>query len=160
MKTKDTVFKGIILFSLILLCIGAAYAADDTIIDNSNINDASFSLAETSISDSADSDDYLSQEQDLATTIDENPINGDLKSNSDANKLGEGNNIYVKKDAKDGDGSEEKPFGDLKSAISLASEGDTIIIANGTYSGVNNFNLEISQSGLTIKAADGASPFI
>ena len=38
MKTKNTAFKGIILFLLILLCIGVAYAAEDTITDNPNLN--------------------------------------------------------------------------------------------------------------------------
>ena len=154
MKTKNTAFKGIILFLLILLCIGAAYAADDTITDNPNLNDASLSLAETSVSQSDSSNLALSQDQD------ENVIETNSESNLASNEIGEGRNIYVKKDAKDGDGSEEKPFGDLKSAISIASDGDTIIVANGSYSGVNNSNLSISQSGLTIKAAEGASPSI
>ena len=154
MKTKNTAFKGIILFLLILLCIGAAYAAEDTITDNPNLNDDSLSLAETSVSQSDSSNLAISQDQD------ENVIETNSESNLASNEIGEGRNIYVKKDAKDGDGSEEKPFGDLKSAISIASDGDTIIVANGSYSGVNNSNLSISQSGLTIKAAEGASPSI
>lgn len=154
MKTKNTAFKGIILFLLILLCIGVAYAAEDTITDNPNLNDDSLSLAETSVSLSDSSNLALSQDQD------ENVIETNSESNLASNEIGEGRNIYVKKDAKDGDGSEEKPFGDLKSAISIASDGDTIIVANGSYSGVNNSNLSISQSGLTIKAAEGASPSI
>ena len=154
MKTKNTAFKGIILFLLILLCIGVAYAAEDTITDNPNLNDDSLSLAETSVSQSDSSNLALSQDQD------ENVIETNSESNLASNEIGEGRNIYVKKDAKDGDGSEEKPFGDLKSAISIASDGDTIIVANGSYSGVNNSNLSISQSGLTIKAAEGASPSI
>ena len=158
MKTKNTVFKGIILFLLILLCIGAAYAADDTITGNS-IDDASFSLGETSVSDSASSDVYATQEQDDMNSVDENS-NIVSTSNIDANVLGDGKNIYVKNGAKDGDGSEEKPFGDLKSAISIAADGDTIIVGDGTYSGVNNSNLVISQSGLTIKAEDGVTPYL
>ena len=154
MKTKNTAFKGIILFLLILLCIGAAYAAEDTITDNPNLNDDSLSLAETSVSQSDSSNLALSQDQD------ENVIETNSESNLASNEIGEGRNIYVKNDTKDGDGSEEKPFGDLKSAISIASDGDTIIVANGSYSGVNNSNLSISQSGLTIKAAEGASPSI
>ena len=158
MKTKNTAFKGIILFLLILLCIGAAYAADDTITGNS-IDDASFSLGETSVSDSASSDVYATQEQDDMNSVDENS-NIVFTSNIDANVLGDGKNIYVKNGAKDGDGSEEKPFGDLKSAISIAADGDTIIVGDGTYSGVNNSNLVISQSGLTIKAEDGVTPYL
>ena len=162
MKTKNTAFKGIILFLLILLCIGVAYAAEDTITDNPNLNDDSLSLAETSVSQSDSSNLALSQDQD------ENVIETNSESNLASNEIGEGKNkpeemkknIYVKQNAKDGDGSEEKPFGDLKSAISIASDGDTIIVANGSYSGVNNSNLSISQSGLTIKAAEGASPSI
>ena len=156
MKTKNTAFKGIILFLLILLCIGAAYAADDTITGNS-IDDASFSLGETSVSDSASSDVYATQEQDDMNSVDEN---SNVVSTSNANVLGDGENIYVKNGAKDGDGSEEKPFGDLKSAISIAADGDTIIVGDGTYSGVNNSNLVISQSGLTIKAEDGVTPYL
>ena len=159
MKTKDTAFKGIMLFLLILFCIGAAYAADDTIIDNS-IDDASFSLGETSVQESYGSDIYSSQEQDIVNSVDENPINENSKSHIGANVLGDGKNIYVSAGAKDGDGSEAKPFGDLKSAISIAADGDTVIVAAGSYSGVNNSNLAISQSGLTIKAADGATPSI
>ena len=156
MKTKNTAFKGIILFLLILFCIGAAYAADDTITGNS-IDDASFSLGETSVSDSASSDVYATQEQDDMNSVDEN---SNVVSTSNANVLGDGKNIYVKNGAKDGDGSEEKPFGDLKSAISIAADGDTIIVGDGTYSGVNNSNLVISQSGLTIKAEDGVTPYL
>ena len=155
MKTKNTAFKGIILFLLILLCIGVAYAAEDTITDNPNLNDASLSLAETSVSQSDSSNSALSQDQ-----SDNGEIETNSESNLASNEIGEGKNIYVKQNAKDGDGSEEKPFGDLKSAISIASDGDTIIVANGSYSGVNNSNLSISQSGLTIKAAEGASPSI
>lgn len=158
MKTKNTAFKGIILFLLILFCIGAAYAADDTITGNS-IDDASFSLGETSVSDSASSDVYATQEQDDMNSVDENS-NIVSTSNIDANVLGDGKNIYVKNGAKDGDGSEEKPFGDLKSAISIAADGDTIIVGDGTYSGVNNSNLVISKSGLTIKAEDGVTPYL
>ena len=138
MKTKNTAFKGIILFLLILLCIG-------------------FSLGETSVSDSASSDVYATQEQDDMNSVDEN---SNVVSTSNANVLGDGENIYVKNGAKDGDGSEEKPFGDLKSAISIAADGDTIIVGDGTYSGVNNSNLVISQSGLTIKAEDGVTPYL
>ena len=160
MKTKNTALKGLILFLLILLCIGAAYAADDTITDNSNLDDASFSLSETSVSDTDSSIVSSSHNQEDLNAVDESSIEETSKSNLGADALGEGKSIYVKKDAKDGDGSEEKPFGDIKSALDLASDGDTIIIANGSYSGVNNSNLTVSQSGLTIKAAEGATPSI
>ena len=160
MKTKNTALKGLILFLLILLCIGAAYAADDTITDNSNLDDASFSLSETSVSDTDSSIVSSSHNQEDFNAVDESSIEETSKSNLGADALGEGKSIYVKKDAKDGDGSEEKPFGDIKSALDLASDGDTIIIANGSYSGVNNSNLTVSQSGLTIKAAEGATPSI
>ena len=89
MKTKNTAFKGIILFLLILFCIGAAYAADDTITGNS-IDDASFSLGETSVSLSDSSNLALSQDQD------ENVIETNSESNLASNEIGEGRNIYVK----------------------------------------------------------------
>ncbi len=149
MKTKNTAFKGIILFLLILLCIGVAYAAEDTITDNPNLNDDSLSLAETSVSLSDSSNLALSQDQD------ENVIETNSESNLASNEIGEGRNIYVKKDAKDGDGSEEKPFGDLKSAISIASDGDTIIVANGSYSGVNNSNLSITSGRINSNYGGG-----
>lgn len=160
MKTKNTALKGLILFLLILLCIGAAYGAEDTITDNSNLDDASFSLSETAVSDADSAILSSSNNQDDKNTIDEISIEETSKSNLGADVLSEGKSIYVKKGAKDGDGSEEKPYGDIKSALSIAVDGDTIIIANGSYTGTNNSNLTVSQSGLTIKAAEGATPSI
>ena len=66
--------------------------------------------------------------------------------------------IYVDgSQSNDGDGSSTTPFNNLKSALSTAEEGNTIIIKSGTYSGENNVGLTISISSLTIKADTGAT---
>ena len=51
LKTKNTAFKGLILLLLIMLCIGAVSAAEDTISDDCNLNDASLSVDDGTVSD-------------------------------------------------------------------------------------------------------------
>ena len=66
------------------------------------------------------------------------------------------NEIYVSVDGSvDGDGSFENPYGDLRTAISNSVSNDTIYLNGGTYTGVNNTNLGISITNLTIKPIDG-----
>ena len=141
-----------------MLCIGAVSAAEDTISDDCNLNDASLSVDDGTVSDDQS---VLSRDCPQEVDFDEElSLSKDSETNLGASQLREGNNIYVKNGSTNGDGSEEKPFGDLKSAISIANDGDTIIVGAGSYTGVNNSNLIISKSGLTIKAAEGATPSI
>ena len=141
-----------------MLCIGAVSAAEDTISDDCNLNDASLSVDDGTVSDDQS---VLSRDCPQEVDFDEElSLSKDSETNLGASQLREGNNIYVKNGSTNGDGSEEKPFGDLKSAISIANDWDTIIVGAGSYTGVNNSNLIISKSGLTIKAAEGATPSI
>ena len=86
----------------------------------------------------------LSQGNYILTII--NPITSEL-SNNKITILPRAYGIYVNSSVKtNGDGSKNKPFKDMKSAIDYALTGDTIYIAPGTYAGVNNTGLTISKS--------------
>ena len=64
---------------------------------------------------------------------------------------GSGSTIYVNASAASGgDGSEAKPFKNLKTALNAASEGDTIMVATGTYTGSNNRDMVIKTNNLNI----------
>ena len=80
-------------------------------------------------------------------------------ADSGDNILGEPvNSWYVKAGATGGDGSEARPFGNLKDAYDNASAGDTIYVMNGTYTGSKNANLILSKENLQIKAFIDSNP--
>ncbi|MBR0271015.1 MAG: hypothetical protein IJQ68_03365 [Methanobrevibacter sp.] len=71
------------------------------------------------------------------------------------------NTYYVSADgAADGNGSVDNPFSDLRTAIDKSYSDDVIYIRGGTYSGVNNTNLVVPFSNLTIKAVEGEKVII
>ncbi|WP_407378553.1 hypothetical protein [Methanobrevibacter sp.] len=71
------------------------------------------------------------------------------------------NTYYVSADgAVDGDGSIDNPFGDIRTAINRSYSNDVIYIKEGTYSGVNNTNLAVPFSNLTIRAVEGEKVII
>jgi hypothetical protein len=50
--------------------------------------------------------------------------------------------------------------GTIQEAIDNASSGDTILLENGTYTGVGNRGIYVYNKSVTIKAAPGANPII
>ena len=57
------------------------------------------------------------------------------------------NGIYVNGSlSENGNGSKDSPFNNLKSALDKIESGDTIYIAPGQYTGLNNTNLEINKA--------------
>lgn len=62
------------------------------------------------------------------------------------------NSWFIATDGDDasGDGSELDPFASLRQAVMMAASGDTIIVADGIYSGSDNCNINIENKTLTI----------
>lgn len=87
--------------------------------------------------------------------VENKEVSNVLESSSD-DALSAGNNWYVKAGSTGGDGSQDNPFGDLKSALDNTNlnEGDTIYILKGTYKGTSNTGLTIAKSNLKIVAND------
>lgn len=79
-------------------------------------------------------------------------------ANSGDEILGAGNSWYVKAGATGGDGSEDSPYGNLKTAYNKAQSGDAIYIMNGTYNGLNNLNIEFLKENLQLKAYADSYP--
>jgi predicted outer membrane repeat protein len=53
------------------------------------------------------------------------------------------------------DGSADHPFDAIQEAIDIAAEGDTILLADGLYTGVGNRALVVALAELTIRSATG-----
>ena len=126
MKDKQIflIFVSVLIF---IFSISAVSAVDDSIIEDSVLNDTSDTNNNTILSQDAVFNDEISV-------------------------------IYVDgSQSVDGDGGLTTPFNNIKSALNVASEGSTIVVKSGTYSGENNVGLTISNSSLTIKADDGAT---
>lgn len=51
-----------------------------------------------------------------------------------------------------GTGSFEKPFSNIQKAIDAAENGDTVILLQGVYQGVGNFNLNLSGKSITVQS--------
>ena len=170
--------NALLVFLILIICVGAVSASedvstDDTVngintepavidqgstfneIDNNNDNNLKEANEDSNIVSSGNG--YIGDSSDDSENhiidISENSKSSMNKLSS--SKLGEGNVIYLKPNAKNGDGSQSKPFGSFKEALELAVDGDTIIVnasAAATLKGENNTGLTISQNDLTIKA--------
>ena len=120
----------LLIMLLFLMVITAASASDIN-----QTNDVDLSTSNDVIVDtvSANENDAYTNLEDSTRVLDEN-----LKSSDE---------IYVNSSiTENGDGSKDNPFKDMKSAINKSENGSTIYIAPGTYSGLNNTNLTITNS--------------
>jgi parallel beta-helix repeat protein/predicted outer membrane repeat protein len=55
------------------------------------------------------------------------------------------------------DGSVEHPFDAIQEAIFLCQDGDTVLVANGRYTGLFNKNLDFGGKAVTVRSENGAA---
>jgi len=129
----NKLFGILLLISVLMLCIGAVAAADN----NGNVSAVGTDNGNLMVENEAVSDTLHSS-------------NGDV--------LSAGNSWYVKAGETGGDGSEDKPYGDLATAYNKFKAGDTIYVMDGTYKGDKNIGLQMTKSNVTIIAYDNSNP--
>lgn len=117
-----------------MLCIGAVAAAD---------NNGNVSVVGT----------------DNGNLMVENEAVSDTLHSSSGDVLSDGNSWYVKAGATGGDGSEDKPYSNIKAVTNNANykENDIIYVMEGTYTGSNNYGIALKEN-TTVKAYEGANP--
>jgi len=64
---------------------------------------------------------------------------------------------YVDDDAGGGDGSAADPFDTIQEGINAAASGDTVMVLDGTYTGVGNRDLDFGGRLITVRSANGAA---
>lgn len=60
----------------------------------------------------------------------------------------------------DEDGSENHPYDSIQEAVTAAQNGDTVLIADGTYAGYGNQEISFQGKPITIRSANGPSQCI
>lgn len=155
MKNAQKFTKYLILLIVLTISIGAVSATDN--ITDDAYDDSSISYNINGYNPSyGQSYNNLSESSDLDNSG--NILSSDIVDDSKVNNIGSGNIYYVGKNTtKYGSGTADDPFNNLKLAINSSSSGDSIIINNGTYTGINNSGLTIGKS-LNILAANNANP--
>ena len=137
-KMKFNKLIGILLIVFVLMFMSVVSAAED--MDNQTVVGA----------DEVNLD--VEQEIDIS----------DTHETSNEVVLGDGNagnSWYVQAGKTGGDGSQEHPYGNLKSVTNNANygENDIIYVMEGTYSGSNNYGISLKEN-TTVKAYDGTNP--
>jgi len=130
----NKLFGILLLISVLMLCISAVAAAD---------NNGNVSVVGT------DNGNLMVENEAVSNTL--HSSSGDV--------LSAGNSWYVKAGATGGDGSEDKPYANLKSVTNNANykENDVIYVMDGTYTGSNNYGIALKEN-TTVKAYEGANP--
>lgn len=107
----------------------------------------------------ADSVDGSAVGTDEGNNVVENDLSNALQASSDSDVLG-ANTWYVKAGATGGDGSEDKPYANLKSVTNNANykENDVIYVMDGTYKGSQNRAISNLKENTTVMAYEGANP--
>ena len=54
------------------------------------------------------------------------------------------------------DGSAEHPFDAIQEGIDATSDGDTVLVADGTYAGAGNHDIDYGRRGITVRSENGA----
>ena len=127
-----------------------------------------FTISTVSAEDNATSD--IISEGNNVNSLEANSVNNNMNSiANDTNTLKAsnddiltaGNNWYVNSSkTSSGDGkSEAGAFKTLNESLTVAQNGDTVMIASGTYSGNDNLNLTIAKRLNFIKYGDGEAIF-
>jgi hypothetical protein len=96
-----------------------------------------------------------------SSVLSQSPSDNLQVNNIPNNALGAPNsvNTYVGVNVTaNGIGTSDDPYNNLELALNASHENDTILIMDGTYSGVYNINKNINITGLTIKADSNAYP--
>ena len=68
--------------------------------------------------------------------------------------------VAITGDDATGDGSAAKPYRTIQKGIDEAYDGCTVLVADGTYGGVGNVNLEFRGKAITVKSENGAEECI
>ena len=83
------------------------------------------------------------------------------EDNANLDVLSASSEYYVSVDGSlNATGSIDDPFADIRTAIDKSSSNDIIYVNGGIYSGINNTQLSVSITNLTIKAVEGQNVII
>ena len=122
-----------------------------------------FSISVVSAEEIVDETNGLTVDNDMSIANEEIAVEHDgmLGADSDSEIISANKEWYVNgSKANDGKGTIDSPFNNLESAINNVGDGQTIMIASGTYSGDKNKNFQISKNNVSfVSYGDGNAIF-